>query len=188
MIGPDDAGYPSWLRSAGAPTIVGSGALLAERGVAVMSSRRCPPLLFFAAEAWASDESRVVIGGFQTPVEREMLVARVRSGRPVVVCPARTVVGMRIPAEHRAAVTEGRLAYVSALPPATRRATAASAETRNRLVAGLARDVVIVHAAPGSRTLALAERLASEGHALFTFDHPENAALADLGATILDKP
>lgn len=180
-------GLPPRL-AADVPAVVGSLALLAGPSVAVLSSRRCPPLLFFAAEAWAAREPRTVVAGFQTPAEAEVLVSRLRAGRPVVVCPARGFARMRVPLAHRDALAAGRLAYASALPDTVRRPTAATADARTRLVVALARDVVVIHAAPGSGTLALAERLAADGRPLFTFDHPENAPLVALGAALLDTP
>lgn len=180
---PGSLGYPGWLAEAGAPLLVGNPALLAAPVLAVVGSRRCPAALFFAATAWAVAEPEPVAGGFQTPVEAEVLLARLHARRPVVVCPARSVEGMRVPPAHRTAFEAGRVLYASAT--AQRRATAALGEARNRFVLGLARVLVVVHAAPGSRTLALAKEAARRSRPLLTFGHAENAPLVALGAALL---
>ena len=86
-----------------------------------------------------------VIGGFQTPMERECLRLLLRGGQPVVVCPARGIARMRIPRAWRPALDEGRLLILSPFPETVRRPTAKIAAERNELVASLADRVFIAH-------------------------------------------
>ena len=48
-----------------------------------------------------------VIGGFQSPMEKECLRILLRGDQPVVVCPARGIENMRIPREWREAAGRG---------------------------------------------------------------------------------
>ena len=125
-----------------------------------------------------------VIGGFQTPMEKECLRLLLRGRQPVVICPARSIESMRIPADWRPALEAGRLLVVSPFPQHCRRPTAKTAERRNGLVANLAYQVVIVHAAPGGKTEALVRRLLADGKPILTLHSPANANLIDLGAKL----
>jgi len=43
------------------------------------------------------DDGVTVISGFHTPVEKECLRILLRGSQPVIICPARSIEGMRIP-------------------------------------------------------------------------------------------
>ncbi len=58
---------------------------------------------------------------------------------------------MRIPAEHKTTMEEGRLLYRSSFPDKLRRATVETALFRNRFVAALAERIVVPYAAFSSR-------------------------------------
>ena len=107
-----------------------------------------------------------VIGGFQTPMEKECLRLLIRGSQPVVVCPARSIDNMRVPRDWRTSLDEDRLLILSPFPPNRRRPTAELAAQRNDLVADLAAQVFIAHAAPGGKTEAFARKLAESGKPL----------------------
>lgn len=184
---------PSWL-AAEAPEIkiLGEPSLLAERPIAVIGSRRCPGALLLAAADWAeawskADEHRPVLaGGFQTPVEQEVLRRLLRGGAPTIILPARTLPS-RLPPAQRMALDAGRLVIASTLPASQRRPSAPLAEQRNAFLARIARAAIVLHAAPGSSTLSWCSSTATAGLALYTLDHPANAPLLDLGAMPLDR-
>ena len=102
----------------------------------------------------------------------------------MVVCPARSIGRMRIPRAWRPALDDGRLLILSPFPETVRRPTEKIAVERNELVASLATRVFIAHAAAGSRTEALARKVASSGKPLLTLDSPANAKLFALGARV----
>ena len=163
----------------------GNVGLLAEPLTALFCSARCPGDLILRTYDLARalrEAGTPVIGGFQTPMERECLRLLLRGGQPVVICPARSLENMRLPAAWRPALAAGSLLALSPFPGRRRRATAATAEQRNDLVAALAARVFIAHAAPGGKTEALARRLAATGKPLLTLDGPANANLLALGA------
>lgn len=69
-----------------------------------------------------------------------------------------------------------------ALSDSLRRPTAQSAARRNELVAALARRVLFIHAAPGSKTEAFARKFAASGKPLLTLASPANENLVGMGA------
>ena len=162
--------------------------LLDEPLTALFCSNRCPGDLILKTY----DLARVVrsagvpvVGGFQTSMEKECLRLLLRGSQPVVVCPARGIDNMRIPRDWRIALDQERLLILSPFPKTLRRPTATVAAQRNELVAELAHQVLIVHAAPGSNTESFARTLADAGKPLLTLDSPANANLLTLGAQAL---
>ncbi len=82
-----------------------------------------------------------VIGGFQTPMEKECLRLLLRGAQPVVVCPARGIDNMRIPRDSRDPLNAGRMLVLSLFPSSQRRPTAETAAQHNDLVVALAQQV-----------------------------------------------
>ena len=118
------------------------------------------------------DAGVAVIGGFQTPMEKECLRLLLRGNQPVVICPARSIENMRIPRDWQPALEEERLLVLSPFPSHQRRPTVETAEQRNELGVSLAAQVFIAHATPGSKTAA----------------SPANANLVDAGANVISSP
>ena len=166
----------------------GTLGLLDEPLTALFCSNRCPGDLILQSYDLARimrDAGVPVIGGFQTPMERECLRLLLRGSQPVVVCPARGIDNMRIPRDWRPALGDGRLLVLSPFPATVHRPTAELAAQRNDLVANLAQRVFIAHAAPGSKTEAFARRLAASGKPLLTLGSPANANLVEMGALVV---
>ena len=167
----------------------GNLSLLDEPLTALFCSNRCPGDLILKTYDLARamrDAGITVIGGFQTPMERECLRLLLRGSQPVVVFPARGIDNMRIPRDWGTALDDGRLLVLSPFPATARRPTAELAAQRNNLVAELAQQVLITHAAPGSKTEAFARHLADAGQPLLTLDSPANANLVEMGAEVFD--
>ena len=162
--------------------------LLEEPLTALFCSQRCPGDLILKTYDLARvmrDAGVPVIGGFQTPMEKECLRLLLRGSQPIVVCPARGIHNMRVPRTWKAALEEGRLLILSPFPSTRRRPTAELAAQRNDLVANLAAQVFIAHAAPGSKTEAFALKLAESDKPLLTLDSPANANLVKMGAVLV---
>ena len=97
----------------------GNLSLLDEPLTALFCSQRCPGDLILKTYDLARamrDAGVPVIGGFQTPMERECLRLLLRGRQPVVVCPARGIDNMRVPRDWRAAIDDGRLLVLSPFP------------------------------------------------------------------------
>ena len=73
-----------------------------------------------------------VVGGFQSPMEREFLDFLLRGTASVVVCPARGLGNMRIPRAWKDPLARGRLLLLSFFDDGVRRPTAAIAAKRLR--------------------------------------------------------
>ena len=162
----------------------GSLWLLDEPLPALFCSNRCPGGIILKTYDLARamrDAGVPVIGGFQTPMERECLRLLLRGAQPVVVCPARGIDNMRIPRDWRTALDEDRLLGLSPFTSTVRRPTAQLAAQRNDLVSELAHQVFIAHAAPGSKTEAFARKVAATGKPLLTLDSPANGNLVEIG-------
>ena len=168
----------------------GNLSLLDEPLTALFCSNRCPGDLILKTYDLARamrDAGVPVIGGFQTPMERECLRLLLRGKQPVVVCPARSIDNMRIPREWRPALDDGRLLVLSPFPATARRPTAELAAQRNNLVADLAQRVFIAYAAPGSKTEAFARKLAASDKPLLTLDNQANLNLTEMGALVVSR-
>ncbi len=165
---------------------LGNLRLIEETLTALFCSVRCPGDLILKTYDLARamrDAGTPVIGGFQTPLEKECLRLLLRGNQPVVICPARSIENMRIPSDWRSALEEERLLVLSPFPPHQRRPTTDTADRRNELIASLAAKVFIAHAAPGGKTEAFAHRLAADGKRLLTLDSRANQNLLDMGAS-----
>ncbi|MGH2486381.1 MAG: DNA-processing protein DprA [Ktedonobacterales bacterium] len=194
-ITPDSPHYPTGPRAVlgrDAPatlTAIGNPAILANAPLALLCSVRCPGAIILKAYDLAvalRDNGVPVAGGFHSPMERECLRVLLRGAQPVIVCPARGVEGMRVPAAWRTPIEQGRLLIVSPFQRG-RRATQALAVERNRFVAALAAAVFVAHATPGGKTEALCREVVTWGKPLYTFDTPDNDNLLALGALPCDS-
>lgn len=178
---------------------LGNVGILESFLTAFFCSVRCPGNLisesYDLAQKWRA-ENQPVIGGFHSPVEREVLKIMLRSTVPVCIVPARSL-PKRIPVAYRRGLDEGRLLLLSPFGAAqagpfdarTKRATQESAALRNRVVASLAAKVFVAYAAPGSKTEAFCREMAggdkpSAGLRVkpcLTFDDPKTANLREMG-------
>jgi hypothetical protein len=125
-------------------------------------------------------------GGFHSPMEKECLTLLLRGTQPVIVCPARGIHGMRLPVVWQQPLTEKRLLLLSPFDKKHRRITAAASDQRNAFVAALADQVLIAHAAAGSKTEAFARQLLASGKAVWTVASKQNEDLVGQGATVVD--
>ena len=162
--------------------------LLREPLTALFCSNRCPGdiiLKIYDLARAMRDSAVPVIGGFQTPMEKECLRLLLRGEQPVVLCPARSIQNMRVPRDWRAGLNASRLLILSRFQSTCKRPTAKLAAQRNDLAAALARQVFIAHAAAGGKTEAFARRLAGSGKPLLTLSSPANSNLLEIGARIV---
>jgi hypothetical protein len=165
--------------------VLGAVELLRKPALGLFCSIRCPGKVILAVYDLARalrDAGINVISGFHTPMEKECLDLLLRGDQPIVVCPARSLEGMRLPAALKNGVEAGRLALVSPFEARQRRAKADQAEERNRLVAAVATEVFVAYAAPDGKTEGLCRSLVASRKSLLTLDLPENARLLNLGA------
>jgi predicted Rossmann fold nucleotide-binding protein DprA/Smf involved in DNA uptake len=171
-----------------APAVVtglGNIEILQTEKLALFCSVRCPGKLILAAHDFCQElrNKRItVIGGFHSPVERECLNILLRGAGPIIICPARSLKGMRVPNELKAAMDQGRMLYLSPFEDRQRRATAQMAAYRNLFVAALANSVFVAHAHPGSKTEELCREVLGWKKTVYTLGSDLNANLLGLGA------
>lgn len=138
--------------------LIGPSDLLAEQKVALFCSARTPGDAILRAHDAAGrmrDEGMTVISGFHSPIEKECLKILLRGKQPIIICPARAIESMRIPAACRAAFNAGRVLFLSPFTKQPRRVTKESALRRNEVVAALADEAYVAHVAEGGQTEAI---------------------------------
>lgn len=194
LLSSGDSDYPAALRRCsekGHPPVVtarGALGLLDELLLGFFCSIRAPgPAILQTYDLARALRSANVtlIGGFQSPTEREFLDILLRGTASVVVCPARGIGTIRIPKSWRPPLAEGRLLILSFFAAAIRRPTAALAAERNAHVAALASRLLIPYAEPGGKTAGLCTAALTRGQPVFTFDAPDTAHLIACGAVPL---
>ena len=162
---------------------LGDRELLDRKWISFFCSVRCPGNLILKtydlAQRWRA-ENQPVIGGFHSPVEKEVLNIMLRSTVPVCIVLARSL-PKRTPKEFRRALDEGRLLLTSPFDAKTRRATQETAARRNQVVAALADQVFAAYAAPGSKTEVFCLKVVRTGKTCMTFDDPKTANLRAAG-------
>lgn len=153
--------------------------------LALLCSRACPGSIIVKTLDTIRafhDLPWTIISGYQSPIEQECLEILLRGERPVIVCPARSVEGMRIPAAWKPAIAAGRMLITSPFENKVRRATAETAKERNRFVVSLADAVFIPHASPGGSLDRLARDHIAGRKPLWTLEDPANLHLIGIGA------
>src|SRR6266487_2537343 len=76
--------------------------------------------------------------GFHSPIEKECLALLLRGAQPIVICLARNIERMRVPAVWRQPIADGRLLVLSPFAAPVNRATTKLTKVRNEFVAALA--------------------------------------------------
>src|SRR5512143_994423 len=184
-------GFPSELRRYPidqAPeriAVLGNLDILKEKKTAFFASSKHPADMISKTcdlvKKWR-DDGVTVISGFHSPLEKECLAILLQGRQPVIVCPARSIEAMRLKAEFRTPLGEGRLLFLSPFPAKKRRMTAKTASIRNRFAAAMAEEVFVAHAEEGGKIEALCRELATGTKPLMTFAGGSNANLLALGA------
>jgi predicted Rossmann fold nucleotide-binding protein DprA/Smf involved in DNA uptake len=191
MMQSADSRFPTELRrclGADAPRAVqaiGNLDILRNRKLAVFCSVKCPGSLILKTYDLMRNlrETGVtVIGGFHSPIERECLHTLLRGKQPIIICPARSLEGMRVKSEYKSHVETSRLLFLSGLAEKRRRVVRGTSVFRNRFVAALADTIVVTYAQERGKTEELVRLALSWEKAVFTLADPANSGLIALGA------
>ncbi|HPC96465.1 MAG TPA: DNA-processing protein DprA [Sedimentisphaerales bacterium] len=167
-----DGCYPaSLVRLLGeqAPAVVpawGNLDILEQKRIALFCSVQCPGERIIQAYDLARhlrDTGKTVISGFHSPMEKECLTLLLRGEQPIIICPARGLEKMRLPADWKTAMVAGRLLLLSPFSGKARRVTADLAKQRNLFVAAMADEACFVHTAPGGNLEQLKARVKEWG-------------------------
>ncbi len=189
--------YPSSLKKylgRHAPAVItglGNLDVLNHKKLAFFCSVKCPGHLILKAYDLSQSlkQARVtVIGGFHSPIERECLTILLRGTQPIILCPARSIKGMRMRAEYKKPIEKGRLLMLSPFKESQKRNTTETAIERNRFVVAMADAIFIAHAAPNSKTEKFCEDVLKWGKPLYTLESDANKTLITLGAKPITTP
>jgi predicted Rossmann fold nucleotide-binding protein DprA/Smf involved in DNA uptake len=146
---------------------VGSESLLNEPLLGFIASRECPGHILIETldrvPQWVRS-GRVIISGFHSPLEQQVLISLLRrDGRAVkVLARGLGVSGYRPTPEEREPLAAGRLLVMSAFPTSLTRTTRESSLARNRLVLALAQELCIPYLSLNSPLRKLDQRIAQE--------------------------
>jgi predicted Rossmann fold nucleotide-binding protein DprA/Smf involved in DNA uptake len=193
-IHPGDPAYPSILPGLlgnDAPpciAVLGDLTILDQKSLALFCSVKCPGNLVLQTYDLAQrlrQSGVTVIGGFHSPMEQECLTILLRGTQPVIVCPARSLSAMRIPAAYKQSLQQGRMLLLSPFADQERRATVETAMLRNRFVASVAGAIFVAHAEPQSKTERFCCEVLALQKPLYTLAGHANGHLLTMGATPL---
>ena len=188
LIPQNDDFYPPSLKKLlkeNAPktiTIWGNPGILKSKPLALFCSVKCPGKLILKTYDLAKqlrNEGIAVIGGFHSPMERECLDILLRRKQPVIICPNRSIKGIRLPAGWKKSISDGRFLLLSPFGEKLRRGTVQTAHYRNQIIAALAEEIFITYAAPQSKTEEFCREMLDWGKKVCTFE--ANTSLIDLG-------
>lgn len=186
-----DECYPAWLDrrlDGSAPSClyaIGNVDILQHRLLGLICSIECPGSVVirtFDAVRELRDTGVAMIGGFHSPMEQECLEILLRGSQPIIVCPAKGLVGLRYPGPWRQALAAGRLLLLSIFSHHIRRTTLEQAMLRNDLVAAMGDAVLVPYASPGGKTATAIARARERCQPVFTFDEEANPEALRLGA------
>jgi predicted Rossmann fold nucleotide-binding protein DprA/Smf involved in DNA uptake len=170
-------------------SMIGSAEIMNGLKLAFFSSVKCPGTPIIRALNTARDLrilGIIVASGFQSPIEKDCLDILLKGTQPVIICPARSIKNMRLPAKWKTAIRENRLLLISPFDDDIKRPRKIHSEERNEFVVKLADMVLIAYAHPGGKIEALAKKAIEWGKPVFTFDTLDNKDLLDLGAQVFD--
>ncbi len=171
---------------------VGNPDILAKRKswTALFCSKDCPGSVILPAldhVRGLRNAGQIVVSGFHSPMERECFKLLLRGAQPIVLCPARAIGKMRLPAEWQRPLAENRLLILSTFEENRQRMTAALARKRNEFVAVLADKIFVVYAHPHGATFDIASQVLDKGKKVYTIDAPANLELLKLGVQPLSQ-
>ena len=186
----DEPEYPSslkkYLANEATPfiTTIGNINLLQNKSLAIFSSSKCPGKVIMQTYDLMKNikgTGITLISGFHSPMERECLNILFNGKQRIIFCPARGIAGMRIKAELKTPIEEGRLLLLSPFNKDVKRITSEMALVRNRFIAALSDSIFIPYADPNSKTEHLCKEILSWNKPVYTFLCKSNANLIALG-------
>ena len=158
--------------------------ILERKSLALFCSVKCPGSMILQAYDFAQRlrwAGMAVVGGFHSPIEKECLRIFLQGQQPVVICPARSIEGMRLSKDLKKPLEEGRLLVLSPFAGTQQRATVETALFRNRIVAALAERIFVAYAEPQGKTEQFCREVLAWGKPVYTLESDANTNLLALG-------
>ncbi len=163
---------------------IGNPDILQNQSLAVFCSNKCPGniiLKTYDLLRQLRGSGIAVVSGFHSAIERECLNILLKGRQSVIICPARSIEGMRIKPEYRKPLEDGRLLILSPFSGKEKRISSDRAVKRNYFVAALATAIFIPYAAPGSKTEKFCQEILKWGKRVYTTDDEKNTSLIETG-------
>jgi len=191
ILHPTDPNYPLALRDKKGRSLfpkiraIGNFALLERPLLGFFCSVKCPGDLILRTYDLARalrDAGVPVSSGFHSPIEKDCLDLLLRGSQPVVICPARSILNMRLDKDLKTVVEKGRVLVLSPFDEKIRRPTTQSSQLRNHFVGALAAAVFVAYAEPGGKTEDFCKEILNAGKSLYTFESTHNGAIVEKGA------
>ncbi len=171
-------------------TAIGNTAILQNKTLAVFSSIKCPGsviLKTYDLIHQLRDKGITIISGFHSPMEKECLNILLKGKQPIIICPARNIEGLRIKAEYKKPIEDGRLLLLSPFAEKENRVSAERAMERNRFAAAIADRIFIPYAEANGKTEQFCREVLAWNKPIFTFDSDANKNLNMLGVKPIRK-
>ena len=146
---------------------LGNKALLDAHKTAFLCSRQVGSMAVLRCYDWATDickEKGVVVSGFQSKIERDVLHFLLRGKKPIIIVLVRKMY-TAIPTEWQEAMDAGRLLIISTAPNAVR-VSKAAADARNRYIAELSDKIVFGYIHSNSSLISIYEMYRTISHQL----------------------
>ena len=144
---------------------VGHPALLDEPLLGLLASRNCPGRVLLDTleeiPGWVQT-GRVILSGFHSPLEQQVLRSVLRRQGRVVKVLARGMAQYHPPELELEPLEQGRMLVLSAFSEQTQRTTRETSLARNRLVLALATDLIIPHISPNGGLAAVVAEMRLE--------------------------
>ena len=169
---------------------IGNPDILQSKTLAIFCSNKCPGniiLKTYDVMRQIRERGITVISGFHSAIERECLNILLKGRQSVIICPARSIEGMRIKPEYRKPLEDGRLLIFSPFSGKEKRISSDRAVRRNYFVAALATAIFIPYAAPGSKTKTFCQELLKWGKQVYTIDDAKNTHLMEEGIPTISQ-
>lgn len=171
--------------------LVGNSAILQQPLLGLFCSQKCPGELILKAYDVAKqlrEQRQIVVSGFHSPVEKDLLPILLRGDQPVVICLARDLASYRIPKNQKVYIDKGQLLLISPVFKQTqKRITRQTAEIRNTLIVQICSQVLVIHAEPGGSLDQLCQKWVADQREVFALQGRPNQHLFEKGVKVWES-
>ena len=171
--------------------LIGDPAILQRLLLGMFCSQKCPGELILKAYDIAKqlrEQGRVVVSGFHSPIEKDLLPILLRGEQPVVMCLARDLESYRISKNQKALIEKGLFLLVSPVFKQSQpRITLQTAKTRNALIVQICSQVLIIHAEPGGSVDQLCQKWVADQREVFALRGKPNQHLFECGVKVWES-
>jgi hypothetical protein len=139
MIKPDVAPYDCFSKENAIVHLeyIGNIKILDKHKTGFLCSERCPGNVIIKTYddmVLLRDEGKVVLSGFQSPVEKDCLDILLRGSQPIIIAVAKSLQSYKLPEALHPAFTQNRLLILSPFLDKPKRISKQSSMIRNRFI------------------------------------------------------